>query len=116
MANGALSLAQGGSFLAGFASGAVGQAAGMLTEDSPLGAVPGDEGKIVRSIFAGAAGGAEHRNGGGADEPGAVARDRGAAVREGAAVAAAARRGGRGGGDCSEFGLRFRSANFAKRG
>src|SRR5207253_483960 len=45
-------------FLVGFASGAVGQAAGMLSEGSPLAGIGGMEGRIARSIFAGAAGGA----------------------------------------------------------
>jgi hypothetical protein len=56
--NGALSLAQGGSFTDGFVSGAIGQAAGMFAVNGPLGAIGGNGGATIRSIFAGAAGGA----------------------------------------------------------
>jgi hypothetical protein len=56
--NGALSLAQGGSFIDGFVSGAIGQAAGMFAMNGPLGAIGGNGGSTIRSIFAGAAGGA----------------------------------------------------------
>jgi hypothetical protein len=56
--NGALSLAQGGSFIDGFVSGAIGQAAGMFAVNGPLGSIGGNGGATIRSIFAGAAGGA----------------------------------------------------------
>ena len=56
--NGALSLAQGGTFLDGFVSGAVGQTAGMLGMHSALGDIEGLQGSLARSVFAGAAGGA----------------------------------------------------------
>ena len=58
--NGALSMAQGGTFVDGFVSGAIGQAAGMFAsaDGSALAGIGGDGGKVVRSIFAGAAGGA----------------------------------------------------------
>jgi hypothetical protein len=44
----------------GFASGAVGQVAGMLTgaDGSPLKNIPDMQGKFIRCIFAGASGGA----------------------------------------------------------
>ena len=56
---GAISIAQGGNFLEGFATGAIGGAVGNLVagKGSPLRSIPGGFGKVIRSSLAGAAGG-----------------------------------------------------------
>ena len=55
--NGALRMAQGGSFLNGFAVGAAGEGAEVGMREAGLYSVAGDEGKFIRASIAGAAGG-----------------------------------------------------------
>ncbi|WP_210210978.1 RHS repeat-associated core domain-containing protein [Rhodomicrobium lacus] len=55
--NGALTVAQGGDFLQGFATGAIGKAGGLLALESPLGSVSGEQGVFMRTVVAATAGG-----------------------------------------------------------
>ncbi|MGO9986640.1 MAG: RHS repeat domain-containing protein [Rhodomicrobium sp.] len=55
--NGALRMAQGGSFLNGFAIGAAGEGADVGMKEGGLYSVAGDEGKFLRTSIAGVAGG-----------------------------------------------------------
>ena len=54
---GALSMAQGGSFLNGFAIGAAGEAADVGMKEAGLNSVAGEEGRYERAMIAGAVGG-----------------------------------------------------------
>ncbi len=54
---GALTAAQGGHFMNGFAIGAAGEGADVAMKEAGLNGVPGDEGRYMRAMIAGAAGG-----------------------------------------------------------
>jgi hypothetical protein len=69
---GALSMAQGGTFVDGFIANGVGAAAGIVTGDSPLGSVSGGEGVFFRTAIAAAAGGTASALTGGKFANGAV--------------------------------------------
>ena len=55
--NGALTLSQGGDFLQGFVTGALGKAGGILALESPLGTISGTEGVLLRTAVAATGGG-----------------------------------------------------------